>query len=86
MTAGEHVVALLAQQLDMPHFTPKPSLRNPQRYPIRPNVTRGRDTITVRPPIEFGRLLKERARSTGLSYGAYVVAILEDGIFPRCEE
>lgn len=86
MTAGERVVAILAQQLDMPHFTPEPSLRNPKRYSIRPHVTRGRDSISVRPPIEFGHLLKERARSTGLSYGAYVVAILEGGVFPRCEE
>ncbi|HWU33107.1 MAG TPA: hypothetical protein VN108_09540, partial [Marmoricola sp.] len=29
MTAGEHVVALLAQHFEMPIFIPEPSLRNP---------------------------------------------------------
>ncbi|HWU29997.1 MAG TPA: hypothetical protein VN041_13025 [Microbacterium sp.] len=78
MTAGEHVVALLAQHFEMPIFIPEPSLRNPDRYATSPHVTRGRDSISVRPPVEFGRLIKERARESGLYYGTYVVAALEE--------
>lgn len=78
MTAGERVVTLLAQHFETPNFIPEPSLRDPDRYPTRPHVTRGRDSISVRPPLEFGRLIKERARDSGLYYGTYVVALLEE--------
>jgi hypothetical protein len=77
MTAGEHVVSLLAERFELPQFVPAPSLRNPDRYSIRPCVTNGRDSILVRLPLEFGQLIKERARKAGLSYGAYVLAMLE---------
>ena len=86
MTAGEHVVSLLAQQFELPHFMPKPSLRNPDRYSTHPHVTNGRDSILVRPPLEFGHLIKERARNAGLSYGAYVVAMLELVLLAQHEE
>ncbi|MFJ4044201.1 hypothetical protein ACIPV2_00465 [Microbacterium sp. NPDC089987] len=77
MTAGEHVVSLLAQHFGLPQFMPEPSLRNPERYPTRPHVTNGRDSISVRPPLEFGHLIKECAGNAGLNYGAYVVDMIE---------
>ena len=77
MTAGEWVVTLLAEQFELPHFRPEPSLRNPDRYCTRPNVTNGRDSILVRLPVEFGHLIKERARNAELNYGAYVLVMLE---------
>ncbi|WCD91518.1 hypothetical protein [Microbacterium sp. nov. GSS16] len=80
MTAGEHAVSLLARHFGMPQFAPKPSLRNPERYITRNQVTDDRVSIQVRPPIEFGGLLKECARVADMSYGAYVVAILEQAV------
>lgn len=77
MTAGEHVVSLLAQHFGLPQFMPEPSLHHPERYPTRPHVTNGRDSISVRPPLEFGHLIKECARNAGLNYGAYVVDMIE---------
>lgn len=77
ITAGEYVVSLLARQFDLPHFVPQPSLGAPERYSIRPHVVKGRDSITVRPPLEFGLLIKAGARNAGLSYGAYVVEMIE---------
>lgn len=74
LSNGEFMVKLAAEQLGMLEFVPEPSMRK-----VRPveDVTSkdGRDSILAKPPLEFGQVLKQRAKVADLSYGDYMVML-----------
>ena len=74
LSNGEYMVKLAAEQLGHPEFIPEPSVRTVR--PVEEVAGKGgRDTILAKPPLEFGNVLKQRARDADLSYGDFMVLL-----------
>lgn len=74
LSNGEYMVKLAAEQLGMPEYIPEPSVRKIRQ--VEEVVHKdGRDAILAKPPLEFGKVLKQRAKFADLSYGDYMVLL-----------
>lgn len=73
LTNGEYMVKLAAIELGMPEFIPVPMMRTVR--PIEPLVKDDHYAFTARPPLAFGRVLKQLAREANLSYGDQLVML-----------
>lgn len=74
LSNGEFMVKLAAEQLGMLEFVPAASVRKIRR--VEEVVSKdGRDSILAKPPLEFGKILKQRAKDADLSYGDYMVML-----------
>ena len=73
LTNGEYMVKLAAIELGMPEFLPVPMMRTTRA--IEPAVKDNHYSFSVRPPLPFGKVLKQRAKEANLSYGDYLVML-----------
>lgn len=73
LTNGEYMVKLAAIELELPEYIPVPMMRTVKA--IDPIVKDDHYSFTVRPPLPFGKLLKQRAKIADLSYGDYMVML-----------